>query len=183
MKLNFDLPKSFDFPNPLEGESYKKLKASLLAIMQASKDRLFDAGKDPDGNTWKPLSSLSKAKRDIKNKKSGQKNSKFKGAHKVLNDTGMLRNSLGVAKSAGAIGATDGDDVTLGTNVPYAAIHNYGGTIVPKNGKVLAFPGLGGVTIFAKKVVIPARPFMGFGADDNAAIDEKINATFARAFK
>ena len=183
MKLEFDLLKAFDLPNPLEGDSYKKLKASLLAIMQASKDRLFNAGQDPDGNTWAPLSSLSKAKRDVKNKKSGQKNSKFKGTHKVLNDTGALRNSLGVAKSTGAIGTTDGDEVTLGTNLPYANVQNFGATIVPKNGKMLAFPGLGGVTVFAKKVVIPARPFMGIGAQDSADIDEKIQAVLAKAYK
>ena len=183
MKLEFDLLKAFDLPNPLEGDSYKKLKASLLAIMQASKDRLFDSGHDPDGNTWAPLSSLSKAKRDAKNKKSGQKNSKFSGTHKVLNDTGALRNSLGVAKAKGAIGTTDGDEVVLGSNLEYAAIHNYGGTIVPKNGKVLAFPGLGGATILAKKVVIPARPFMGIGAQDTADIDEKIQAVLAKAYK
>ena len=95
----------------------------------------------------------------------------------------MLKNSIGKKKNEHTENSTTGDNVVLGTNVEYAAIHNYGGTIVPKNGKVLAFPGLGGVTIFAKKVVIPARPFMGFGAQDSADIDEKIEAVLAKAYK
>ncbi|WP_175404830.1 phage virion morphogenesis protein, partial [Endozoicomonas atrinae] len=45
-------------------------------------------------------------------------------------------------------------------NVKYAAVHNFGATIRPKKAKILAFPGKNGQTVFAKKVVIPARPFL-----------------------
>lgn len=52
----------------------------------------------------------------------------------------------------------DDKTATVGNLTPYAAIHQFGGTILPK-GKALVFPGAGGKTVFAKKVVMPARPF------------------------
>jgi phage gpG-like protein len=41
----------------------------------------------------------------------------------------------------------------------YAAIHQFGGTIKPKNGKFLRFVGSNGQVYFLRKVTIPARPF------------------------
>jgi len=55
--------------------------------------------------------------------------------------------------------------VKIGTNKVYGAIHQFGGTIKPKAGKFLVFR-LGGRTVFARSVTIPARPFLGFGAAD-----------------
>lgn len=42
----------------------------------------------------------------------------------------------------------------------YAAIHQFGGTIKPKNGKYLTFKGSGSRFVRVKQVIIPARPFM-----------------------
>lgn len=47
----------------------------------------------------------------------------------------------------------------VGTNLKYARIHEYGGIIKPVKGKFLKFE-IGGRTIFAKQVKIPARPFL-----------------------
>lgn len=47
----------------------------------------------------------------------------------------------------------------LAANVVYASIHEYGGIIYPTKGKYLKFV-IGGKLIFAKKVVIPARPLI-----------------------
>lgn len=79
-----------------------------------------------------------------------------------LTDTGFLRGSI-----TGEVTATS---VVVGTNVPYAAIHNYGGTIqipeiVPKTGKALRWIGGDGQVHFAARtrahpVVIPQREFM-----------------------
>lgn len=76
---------------------------------------------------------------------------------KVLNiRSGRLRASIKpkVRKS--------GDTVRgeIGTNVIYARIHEMGGVITPKKTKALKFniPGVGWRT--AKKVTIPARPFL-----------------------
>lgn len=48
----------------------------------------------------------------------------------------------------------------IGSNVKYARIHEFGGTIVPKNGPFLVFR-IGDRVIKTKKVTIPARPYMG----------------------
>jgi len=74
-----------------------------------------------------------------------------------LRDTGRLQSSI--------TSKPDATGVTIGTNlrhkgVAYPAVHQFGATIQPKNGKRLVFPGPGGNLIFAKKVVIPARPFL-----------------------
>ena len=70
-----------------------------------------------------------------------------------LRDTGRLNRSI--------VANPDSQGVTIGTNVQFAAVHQYGATIEPKKpGGRLVFPGPGGKMIFAKKVTIPARPFM-----------------------
>lgn len=48
----------------------------------------------------------------------------------------------------------------------YAHVHQEGMVIVPKSAKALVFQ-LGGKTVHAKSVTIPARPFVGI-SDDNA---------------
>ncbi len=70
----------------------------------------------------------------------------------------------GVLLSSIRITALDAKSVTIGTDRKYAAIHQLGGVIRPKKGKALVFT-IGGRTIFAKKVTIPARPFFPFTPD------------------
>ena len=57
------------------------------------------------------------------------------------------------------------DHVEAGTNKIYAGTHQEGAVIEAKNSKSLHFT-IGGKAIFAKRVVIPARPFAGINADD-----------------
>lgn len=93
---------------------------------------LFRLGIDPWGTPWLPLKI-----------RKGQ----------PLRDTGRLQRSISFT-------ATD-DGVSVGTNLRQAALQQFGGTIVPKPGnKRLVFKGPAGTVIFAKKVVVPARPFM-----------------------
>ncbi|NTV01931.1 MAG: hypothetical protein HGB04_03985 [Chlorobiaceae bacterium] len=47
----------------------------------------------------------------------------------------------------------------VGTNVVYARIHEYGGEILPKNGKYLKFK-IGGQWVSVDKVVLPKRSFL-----------------------
>ena len=63
----------------------------------------------------------------------------------------------------------DSQSVLVGTNVKYAAIHQFGGTIRPKKGKALAFGGR-----FVQSVTIPARPYLGISEQDNKEIREII---------
>jgi phage gpG-like protein len=73
-------------------------------------------------------------------------------AGKPLVDKGMLRNSI-VARATA-------DGVEVGTNLKYAKVHQFGATIVPKKAKRLVFPGPNGEFIFARRVTVPARPYM-----------------------
>ncbi len=68
-----------------------------------------------------------------------------------------------------------GHTARWGTGWIGAPVHQFGATIVPGNAKALAFKA-GGKTVFAKKVVIPARPFLGV-SDANT---REIEATASR---
>ncbi len=66
--------------------------------------------------------------------------------------------------------------VSWGTNIPYAGIHQHGGTIRPKAAKKLAFKLANGRFVMTDKVEMPARPFLGIDDDDgdeikNIAVD------------
>ena len=70
--------------------------------------------------------------------------------------SGDLRKSL-MSSSTGAI--KRGQSVLVGTNKVYGAIHEFGGTIVPKNAKSLRFQ-VGGRWVTTQKVKIPKRPWL-----------------------
>lgn len=59
--------------------------------------------------------------------------------------------------------AVSGDTAIIGSGLIYAGVHQNGATIVPKKAKRLVFR-LGNRTIFARKVTIPPRPFLGVSA-------------------
>ncbi|MBW1666717.1 MAG: phage virion morphogenesis protein [Deltaproteobacteria bacterium] len=93
--------------------------------------------------------------------------------------TGHLRRSI---RSQTVI---RGDEVEgrIGTNVLYARIHEKGGVITPKRAKVLRFqiPGVGWRS--AKRVVMPARPFLRPAIMDSLeAISKAIGKEIETAF-
>lgn len=73
-----------------------------------------------------------------------------------LRDTGRLLRSITFKATA--------KDVTIGTNLKYAPLHQFGGTVRAKNAPFLVFKTMKGTpaeaTIFARKVKVPARPFL-----------------------
>jgi len=74
----------------------------------------------------------------------------------VLNvRSGTLRNSIHVEMSSDFTGVL----AVVGTDVVYAAIHEYGGVIVPKVAKALRFM-IGDQVIHAKSVTMPERSFL-----------------------
>jgi phage gpG-like protein len=87
--------------------------------------------------------------------------------------SGRLRDSIALTVS------DDGDGIvaSLGTDVPYAAIQEYGGktaphVIMPRNASVLAFQ-IGGRRLFARRVqhpgsVMPERSFLRSALADQA---------------
>ncbi|MBI1214549.1 MAG: phage virion morphogenesis protein [Alphaproteobacteria bacterium] len=98
----------------------------------------------PDGTPWKPLL---RAK---------------EGNGMTLRMTSRLFQSFNFNASQKA--------VEWGTNVVYAGIHQFGGTIVPKLKKALAFHLANGAFVMVKKVEVPARPFLGINEYDRGRI-------------
>lgn len=65
--------------------------------------------------------------------------------------------------------------VEWGTNVIYAGIHQFGGTIKPKSKKALKFRGANGIFHMVKQVEMPARPFLGVTENNQREFVEVFN--------
>ena len=92
-----------------------------------------------------------------------------------LTDTARLRDSIDYAATP--------TKVMVGSNLPYARIHQYGGTIRPKKAKRLIFKGPGGEKIVAKQVTIPARPYLGVSKADMEEVRATMEDFLKGAFK
>lgn len=114
----------------------------------------FEEGRGPDGSPWKP--SLGAAVE----------------GRPTLVASARLRDS--VTREVGP------GHVDVGTNVIYAAIHQFGGEIRPRSAPALAFRLADGRFVRAGKVTIPARPYLGFGPEDETAIARISERFFAR---
>jgi phage virion morphogenesis protein len=137
----------------------------LLAILGeygvASTQARFATQASPEGTPWTPLN---------------QAYADFKGAgYDILTGpSGALKSSqhfvLGMSL------------VAWGSNMIYAAVHQFGATIVPKSAGALFFRlGLGGVReVLAQSVTIPARPYLGISAEDAEEIVALTQDYFAR---
>ena len=119
--------------------------------LEASTRRRFETGIDPDGLPW-PQSLRAK-------EQSGQ----------TLVDSSRLRDSI--------TRAVRDDEVRVGTNVVYAAIHQFGGetgprVIRPKNKKALFWPGARHPvkSVNHPGSTVPKRSFLGVDNRDRAAI-------------
>ena len=85
--------------------------------------------------------------------------------------------------------ATAGNQVTVGSNRIYAAVHQFGATIRPKNARALVFRlgragprgGKSSGLVHAKSVTIPARPYLGFGPKDQREVLEVTATEINRA--
>lgn len=86
--------------------------------------------------------------------------------------TGFLTNSIGVRRS--------GKQVLVGVwGVVYAAIHEFGGVIVPIKAKALHFV-IDGKHIATQRVVIPARPYLRPAVNEHLPeIEEAVGAALA----
>lgn len=128
------------------------LLSAIGEAMISGVQQRFTDQVDPQGNAWKPTR---------------------RGGH-ILSDTARLRNSIDKAVT--------NDGVMVGSNLPYALIHQMGGTIKPKNGDYLRFrTAIGFVSV--KQVVIDARPYLGLSQDDIEEIRETIADFLGEAFR
>lgn len=127
-----------------------KIGAQLVSNTQAR----FSKGVGPDGVAWKP--SL---------------RAQLEGGQTML-DSGQLVSSI--AHLAGR------DQVEVGTNKIYAAVHQLGMTIHAKNVKNLKFR-IGDRWVSKPSVTIPARPFIGFDDQDKKDVEAIVAADLAAA--
>lgn len=164
MKLSFEFSPVQEIKNAFSGEAYTRLKNNLLALMMNQKDMVFRNQASPDGQPWLPLGGKSQKRRDKKN------SADRKGQVSILTDTGTLKNSISVSGAANQLSSIDGDTIELGTNVVYAAAQNFGATIIAGERSQIGTKKI----LHATKIVIPARPFMGIGQQDEAEITETI---------
>ena len=118
------------------------------AMYQLSMDS-FEKEKDVFGNPWKPTKLTESSAKSLKNQKFGKK--------KILQDTGVLKESV-IARNNGA------NKVSIGSNLRYAPIHQFGG----KAGK-------GG------KSIIPARPYLPVSKEGK--IPEDLKRSIKQAIK
>lgn len=126
------------------GRDMTALMDEVGAALVLSTQRRFETESAPGGSPWPP---------SIRARVEGGQ---------TLTDQGRLRDSI--THRAGP------ENVEVGTNVVYAAIHQFGGTISAKAGGYLKFPLPGGGFVQTASVEIPARPFLGVDAADRAEI-------------
>lgn len=124
------------------------------SLVVATQQR-FEQGISPDGAAWKP-SIRATAEGGL-----------------TLVERGHLRDSI--THRAGK------DSVEVGTNVFYAAVHQFGATISAKSAKSLKFQ-IGDRYVQKKSVTIPARPFIGLSMDDRTEITAILSDHLRKAF-
>ncbi|SEK34431.1 phage virion morphogenesis (putative tail completion) protein [Roseovarius azorensis] len=132
------------------------LMRRIGGVLETSVSERFEQSKGPGGVPWAP----SQRAREV--------------GGKTLVDSTRLRDSI--VSEAGP------RSVEVGSNVPYAAIHQSGGTIKPRDADKLAFRLPNGQFVMVDQVTIPARPFLGFDAADEAEIAQEVAAWLAEAF-
>lgn len=87
------------------------------------------------------------------------------GAMPILNDarrrapklTGNLARSIQISVVSRSMNAVK---VAVGTNAVYAKMVEFGGVIVPKRARFLAWQTPAGEWIFARRVIQPSRPYL-----------------------
>jgi phage virion morphogenesis protein len=111
-------------------------------LLVSSTTQRFRDGVDPEGNPWEPSERA------------------LAEGGKTLVDRGHLRDSITYFVHL------DGTAVEIGSNMVYAAIHQFGG----KAGR-------------RGSVTLPPRPYLGISADDEADIDDALQEHLQRALQ
>ena len=128
---------------------FSVLRPIGLALVQVTQERFRDE-RDPFGQPWAPLNPAY---------------AEIKRGPGILRASGLLMRSITYRAAAA--------EVAVGSNRIYAAVHQFGATIRPVRAKALVFR-LGSRVVRAGSVTIPARPYLGFGPKDQAAVLEVV---------
>jgi phage virion morphogenesis protein len=161
-----------------------EIMGGVAGYLLTSTQQRFERETGPDGKKWQALSPRTA------NARAGR-GRKVRGADHILRDTLRLYQSLTTL--------SDATSATIGTNVVYAGIHQFGGTIQQaersqklslkrirgKKGVRFVKAGTKGaterdVTIGARAITIPARPYLGINDADRAEIAEIIMDGFRK---
>lgn len=143
------------------------LKAIAVGLVEETQSR-FERGAGPDGAAWAGLNPAYAA---------------IKRGPGILRESRMLQRSV--------TSQVSGNRILVGSNRVYAAVHQFGATIKPKNAKALVFrlrpagKGKGGNSglVMAKSVTIPARPYLGFGKGDREVVMDVLEDVIARSLR
>lgn len=129
----------------------------IAAVGAATTAERFRTQIGPDGKRWKP---------SLRAQLTGGK---------TLYDDGHLAQSISSWTTA--------DSANWGIGRVYAAIHQFGGTIKPKNGDALKFKIPGGGFAVVKAVRMPARPFLGLSESNRNQILDLIENRLSASFR
>lgn len=137
----------------------RAIGTGLVEVVQ----RRFEAARDPFGGAWVALNPAYAA---------------IKKGPGILRARGYLQRSITFDAS--------GNHITIGSPMIYAGVHQFGATIKPVRAKALAFRmggggGKGGRIVKAKSVTIPARPYLGFGPEDQREVMEVLQGFVDRS--
>lgn len=124
------------------GQNLAPIMEDIATYGENSTRGRFRTETAPEGNKWQP----------------NQRGGKILKQHMHLLDS--------ITRDHGEDFAEWGSD----TSVIYAAIHQFGGVIRPKNKPYLTFKVPGGGFRRVKQVTIPARPFLGINDEDEGNI-------------
>ena len=138
------------------GAPQRALAPIGMAVVKGARRRIRN-GQTPDGAPFAPLLPAYAA---------------GKRGPRILRASGRLMGSI-----SSRVGA---DQVEVGTNLVYARVHQLGATITPKKAGRLVFR-LGGRLVKAKRVTIPARPYLGLDPEDERKILDVLELTILRA--
>ncbi|WP_337267062.1 phage virion morphogenesis protein [Oryzifoliimicrobium ureilyticus] len=163
-------------------QNASQIMSEVAGYLLSSTQERFQRETGPDGKKWQALSPRTASARAGRG---------VRGYDHILRDSVRLYNSLTTASNA--------TTATVGTNVIYAGIHQFGGTIEQgersqklslkrirgKRGMRFVRSGRKGaiereVTIGARSITIPARPYLGVNAADEAEIAAIIEAGLER---
>lgn len=125
----------------------KAIGAGLVGVTQER----FETETEPLGGTWTPLNPAYAI---------------LKGGGGILKASGLLNRTI--------TSDTAGSTITVGSNRIYAAVQQFGATIVPVRARALVFRlgainakgKAGRIMVHARAVHIPSRPYLGFGPKD-----------------
>ncbi len=137
----------------LGNTDFKPLLALIGGALRESAVLRFQQGKAPDGSKWKESARA------------------LMTGGQTLILKGRLRDSI-------ASVVADKQSVEVGSNVEYAAIHQFGGVLRPRLGKSRALRILG--VGFRRSAKMPARPYLGISSADEEEIMDITRAWLKR---